>query len=275
MKRDENDGGAGKDVSGDWNPQTGGGSTDRDLDPKHAVVDRPYQSTRNRTITVGKGGDVGTIQGALNMLPRFVEHAITIKLKRGVHGNEPGDSLNCPPTIVAAAHGDVKILGDADNPRDYVIDVRQGNMMFVSGTAQNTSFEGVHFRGALQNRFGALELDSCVVTAGKRWDKGDPVALDTYGGTIQCLDTRLESPGVAMNFVEDSTITMSAGCSVKSGGPLCSSGQGGGTLSVSGNADFSCNGSITKGWEPGLVVVRDTHGATDGLSTGKHAIRLG
>lgn len=266
-------GGTSKDASGSWNPQTGG---DRDLDPKHGVVDRPFVTSEDRTVTVGSGGRFGTIQAALNHIPRFVEHKFWIQLEQGVHGNEPGDSLNFPPSIVAAAHGSIKIVGDADNPRDYAIDIRQGNPMFVAGTAQNVSFEGVHIRGSLQNRFGTVELDSCVVSAGQRWGKGDSVALDTYGGHAQLLDTVLESDEAALNLVECASVSLDGGSRIDVGGPVATSGQGGGEVVFSGDTNVSCNGTLTPGnWDQSVVTFKDAHGVTDGIDNGSRAVVLG
>lgn len=261
-----------QDASGSWNP--GDTSGDRDLDPKHGIVDRDYVTSEDRSPSVGAGGKHGTVQEAMNQVPRNVEHAFEAQLKKGVHSTEPGDSVNVPPINVHSAHGSVRIVGDRDNPEDYVIDARQLNFQFLAGTAQNVGLEGVTVRGTVQNRFGVLELDNVIVKAGQRWGKGDSVALDTYGGHIQCLSTRLESDGAAMNFVEDASISLSGDCSVDAGGPLCTSGQGGGRLAFSGGADVSCPRLSDETWDQSIITISDPHNATDGFDAGSRTVRL-
>lgn len=265
-------GGDKQDASGDWNP--GDTSGDRDLDPKHGVVDRDYVTSKDRSPSVGSGGNCGTVQEAMNQVPRNVEHAFEARLKKGVHSSEPGNSVNVPPINVASAHGAVRIVGDRDNPEDYVIDAKQLNFQFDAGTAQNVGLEGVTVRGTVQVRRGVLEIDSCRIVAGARWGKGDSVPIDTYNGHAQIIGgTVIKGDNAAFNFVENSSISLSGDTVVGVGGPLCTSGQHGGGLSLSGTADLSCDGRLTpSGWDQSNVIIHDPHGATDGLDAGSRAI---
>lgn len=259
------------DAGGVWNPDS---TSERALVPTYGCVDRPLLTTNDRAVTIGRGEDVGTVQEFANGIPRIVEHGRLGQLAKGVHANEPGNSVNIYPSISLASTGKVKIVGDKRNPDEYVLDANQINIQALDGTAQDIAFEGVTIRGTIQNRVGNVELDHCIVSSGERWGN-DPVAIDTYDGMIQILDTHIESDHAAFNLVEDATISLNSGCSIDADGPVCTSGQAGGLLAIGGDIDVECNGAITQGWEPAGIRVIDTHGALDGLENGPAGIRLG
>jgi hypothetical protein len=269
--------GGGDDVSGSF----GGGERDLgggtfDADPKHGIVEgRPAETAQHRTFEIGAGGDFGTVQDWANSIPRAADHGHEAHLQKGVHSNEPGNSVNMPRISVASAHGSVKIVGDRDNPEDYVIDAKQLNFSLAGGSAQNVGLEGVTIRGTVQARRGNLEIDDCRLIAGERWDKGDNVPLDTYDADVQILGTELKGDGAAINFVEGATVSLGSDCSVDVDGVLCTAGQKGGTLSMSnggGGADINCSALTTTGYEPALVTVEDVGGVLpNGLDKGDFA----
>ena len=269
-------GGGGDDVSGDFdggNRDLGGDTVD--TDPKHGIVaNRPAETTQHQTFAIGAGGDMGTVQDYANSIPRAADHGHEGHLKKGVHSNEPGNSVNTVRTSVSSAHGSVKIVGDKANPEDYVIEAKQLNFAWAGGSAQNVGLEGVTIRGTVQARRGNLEIDGCIIEAGERWDAGDAVPLDTYDADVQVLDTELRGDGAAINLVEGAHVSLGNKCKVDVGGPLLTSGQKGGTLSLSagnGGADLNCSGLTSTEWEPALVTVEDAKGVAEGLDFGDYA----
>ena len=249
---------------------------DFESDPKHGIVaDRPTETTRHRTISVGGSGKLGTVQDWANSIPRSADHRHDCQLQKGVHSNEPGNSVNTVRTNVSSAHGSVKIIGDKANPEDYVIEAKQLNFAFAGGSAQNVGLEGVTIRGTVQARRGNLEIDSCIIEAGERWGKGDDgVPLDTYDADVQVLRSTLKGRGAAVNLVEGAEVSIGNKCTVDVDGPLATSGQKGGTISLSsgnGGADLSCSGLTGGNWEPALVTIEDVDGVAEGLDPGGFA----
>lgn len=260
-----------EDASGTFDGGAAIDAGDFDADAKHGVVPRAVQSHRDNPLTVGAGGDVGTIQDGVNQWPLSVGHVVDLQLEPGTHSNEPGNSVNMPAIDVASAHGSAKIVGDRDNPEDYVIDAKQLNFQLNGGSAQNVGLEGVTVKGTVQARRGSLEIDDCRLIAGDRWGKGDAgVPLDTYGPNVQVKSSYIEGD-TAINFVEFANVSFSSGSEVNVDGPLASSGQGGGELAVSGNVDVSAPRLTDKNWDQSIVTFKDPHGATDGIAEGARA----
>jgi hypothetical protein len=265
-------GGTSKDASGSFDGDTGTSDEDYEADPQHGVVVRPLETRRDNPRSIGSGGDCGTVQGGVNTWPRWVEHVADLELQKGVHGSEPGDSVNIPPTNVASAHGSAFIVGDGDNPEDYVIDAKQLNFQLNAGSAQNGGLEGVTVRGTVQARRGSMEIDGCIIETGERWNKGDNVPVDTYKGHVQILDgTVIKGEGAAFNLVEGATISVGSNCVIDVDGPLATSGQGGGEISISGDVDISCASLTPDNWDQSIVTIKDPHGATDGIDEGSRA----
>jgi len=254
--------------------------------PRYGVVNRPRSTSDHRTLYVGHGdfgtGDgtrsnpFGTVQDALNMMPERIEHDYIIQLLPGVHGGEPGNSLNTNEhTVIGLNSAKVQIRGDPNNPGNYAVEAAQINVEFYGG-ALETEFNGVHLIGALQNYDGSVSVQNSILEAGSRWGQGAEVAFDCYGGHIVFINStiRAHEAEAVFNLTENGEVQFGGNVTVDAGNTtLATTGIGGGRLSLHPSTNLNC-GPLTEGWEPGAFTVSDTGNVSNGHNEGRHAVRL-
>jgi hypothetical protein len=170
-------------------------------EPDIGIVPKELITQNDRTIHVAPSGDdtndgskdapVATIQEAVNRIPLFVLHTLTIDIADGTYNSsKESPAVHLGPVIVKG-EGDLNLVGNTADPSAVHCDV--GINWTAFGKLEHMRVHGIHW-DFLSQFAGQADVRDCIFRGNgtaaisgkngyaffKRCDIGDP-ANDTYG----------------------------------------------------------------------------------------------
>lgn len=180
----------------------------RETDEAFGLVDRPLQTTGERTVHVAPGGSddgagtkddpLGTVQEAFDRTPVFIYHPWTIDMADGEYLTGKDDFATRSGLHFVWAADNFTLLGNTDNPENVTINAL--NAKFAGGKHNNCHFEGFSVKHLTQFAGRAWVRDCRFL--GKPYREGTTSALSGKNGLVDIgrsqIGNRADPPDYAI-----------------------------------------------------------------------------